>query len=38
VGTVQAHNNEFTHYQATVSGQQVDLYVDTWLSQAGVTA
>ena len=38
VGAVQAFNNEFWHYEATVGGQQVDLYVDTWLPQAGVTA
>ncbi|WP_119303834.1 calcium-binding protein [Dongia deserti] len=37
VGTVQAYNNEFTHYQATVNGQQVDLYVDTWLQQSDLT-
>ena len=35
-GTVQAFGNEFQHYQATVSGQQVDLYVDTWLPQLGI--
>jgi Ca2+-binding RTX toxin-like protein len=35
-GIVQAFNNEFQHYQASVNGQQVDLYVDTWLSQIGV--
>jgi hypothetical protein len=35
-GTVQAFGNEFQHYQATVGGQQVDLYVDTWLPQLGI--
>lgn len=38
VGTVQAFDNVFTHYQATVNGQHADLYVDTLLPQAGVTA
>lgn len=37
-GTVQAFNNEFHHYQSTVNGQQVDLYMDTWLPQAGLIA
>ena len=36
VGTVQAFNNEFWHYQSTVNGQQVDLYVDSWLPQLGL--
>jgi len=35
-GTVQAFGNEFQHYQASVNGQQVNLYVDTWLPQLGV--
>lgn len=35
-GIVQAFNNEFQHYEASVNGQQVDLYVDTWLPQIGV--
>jgi hypothetical protein len=35
-GPVQAFNNEFFHYQSSVGGQQVDLYVDSWLPQLGL--
>ncbi|WP_119303833.1 calcium-binding protein [Dongia deserti] len=38
VGTVQADGHDFLHYQATVKGQQVDLYVDSSLQQAGITS
>lgn len=35
-GTVGAFGNVFNHYESVVDGQQVQLYVDTWLQQSGV--
>ena len=35
-GTVGAFGNVFNHYQSVVDGQQVQLYVDTWLQQSAV--
>ena len=37
-GTAYAHGMTFASYQSVVDGQLVQLYVDTWLPQTGLTA